>query len=213
MTLTCRDRNQVVLEQELAGLGAVGADGVLCVTGDGRAPGMRPGATQVFDLDGTRLAAMAARSGLAVAVPESPQARPHHLRPGRLVEKQRAGAHVAVLNHTSSPEVVADFVTRARDEGLAIPVVASVAVFTDAATARRLRAFPGLHLDASRVERVLAAPDVRAAGIESAVDEAVAMLAVPGVAGVNLSGRGSSSSELDGAEVKAEIGRRIRAAA
>ena len=35
-TLACRDRNRVVLEQELAGLAALGVDGVLCVTGDGR---------------------------------------------------------------------------------------------------------------------------------------------------------------------------------
>src|SRR4051812_1425989 len=33
-TLTCRDRNRVVLEQELTGLAALGVDGVLCVTGD-----------------------------------------------------------------------------------------------------------------------------------------------------------------------------------
>jgi len=58
-TLACRDRNRVVLEQELAGLAAVGVDGVLCVTGDARGPGVRPGVTQVFDLDGPRLAALA----------------------------------------------------------------------------------------------------------------------------------------------------------
>jgi 5,10-methylenetetrahydrofolate reductase len=210
VTLACRDRNRVVLEQEVAGLGLVEADGVLCVTGDGRAPGVRPGVTQVFDLDGTRLAALAAGRGLAVGVPESPEAAPRQLRPGRLVEKQRAGAQVAVLNHAGSPETVARFVARARELGLTIPVVAGVAVYTDAAGARVLQGFPGLHLDDARVERVLAAGDVREAGIEAAVEEARALLAVPGVSGVNLSGRGSSSSELDGAEVKAEIGRRIQ---
>ncbi|PZA20944.1 methylenetetrahydrofolate reductase, partial [Modestobacter versicolor] len=40
-TLACRDRNRLVLEQELGGLAAVGVDGVLCVTGDGRRPGAR----------------------------------------------------------------------------------------------------------------------------------------------------------------------------
>ncbi|WP_370074697.1 methylenetetrahydrofolate reductase C-terminal domain-containing protein [Nocardioides sp.] len=210
VTLACRDRNRVVLEQEVAGLGLVGADGVLCVTGDGRAPGVRPEVTQVFDLDGTRLAGLASGRGLAVGVPESPEAAPRHLRPGRLVEKQRAGAQVAVLNHAGSPETVARFVARARELGLTIPVVAGVAVYTDAAGARVLQGFPGLHLDDARVERVLAAGDVREAGIEAAVEEARALLAVPGVSGVNLSGRGSSSSELDGAEVKAEIGRRIQ---
>ena len=53
ITLTCRDRNRVVLEQELVGLTVLGVDGVLCVTGDARGPGVAAEATQVFDLDGT----------------------------------------------------------------------------------------------------------------------------------------------------------------
>lgn len=210
LTLACRDRNRVVLEQELAGLRVAGVDGVLCVTGDGRAPGVREGVTQVFDVDGTGLTALAAATGHAVAVPESPEAFPRALRPGRLVEKQRAGAHVAVLNHVSSPRAVAAYVAEARDLGLTIPVVAAVAVYADEAAARSLQRFPGLHLDDARVERVLAARDVRAAGIEAAVEEAHELLAIDGVAGVNLSGRASSLGGMHGAEVKAEIGYRVR---
>ena len=75
-TLTCRDRNRVVLEQEIMGLAAVGVEGVLCATGDVRAPGVRPDVTQVFDLDGTRLAALAAAAGLVATVPEAPEAAP-----------------------------------------------------------------------------------------------------------------------------------------
>ncbi|WP_324275760.1 methylenetetrahydrofolate reductase [Blastococcus brunescens] len=123
-TLACRDRNRVVLEQELAGLAALGVDGVLCVTGDGRGPGVRPGASQVFDLDGVRLAALAAGRGLQVAVPESPEAPPRALRPARVAEKQRAGAQLCVLNHVSSPARVASFVAAARDAGATLPFVA-----------------------------------------------------------------------------------------
>ena len=43
VTLTCRDRNRVALEQELAALRHLDVDAVLCVTGDGR-PRTRPGA-------------------------------------------------------------------------------------------------------------------------------------------------------------------------
>ena len=66
MTLTCRDRNRIVLEQ-------------------------------VFDLDGTRLAALAAAAGVPAAVAETPTAPPRPLRGFRLFQKQRAGAAVAVL--------------------------------------------------------------------------------------------------------------------
>jgi 5,10-methylenetetrahydrofolate reductase len=206
VTLACRDRNRLVLEQELAGLRLVGADGVLCVTGDGRAPGVHTGMTQVFDLDGTRLAALACAQGHAVAVAESPDAVPRAIRPARLVEKQRAGAHVAFLNHVGRPAQVASFVLAARALGLTIPVVSAVAVYTDERSARVLQNFPGLNLDRAQVERTLAAPDVRAAGIALAIQEARDLLAIDGVSGVNLSGLASSDGEAAGAEVKAEIG-------
>jgi 5,10-methylenetetrahydrofolate reductase len=211
LTLTCRDRNRVVLEQELAGLALAGADGVLCVTGDGRAPGIRPDVTQVFDLDGTRLAALAASRGLAVAVPESPDAPPRSLRPARLLEKQRAGAHLAVLNHAGSAREVGAFLVEAADLGLTIPVLAAVAVYTDARSAQVLAALPGLSLDQDRVDRVLRSPDQERAGVESAVEEALQMLSLDQVAGVNLSGLASERGLEHAAEVKAEVGRRIRA--
>src|SRR6476646_5123915 len=118
LTLACRDRNRVVLEQELRGLRSVGVDTVLCVTGDGRGFDVRPDVTQVFDLDGPRLAALAASIGLSAAVPETPTAPPIVGRPLRLVEKQRAGAAVAILNHVPSADGVAEFVAAARGSGL-----------------------------------------------------------------------------------------------
>ncbi|MGY1786807.1 methylenetetrahydrofolate reductase C-terminal domain-containing protein [Geodermatophilus sp. SYSU D00698] len=209
-TLACRDRNRVVLEQELAGLAAVGVDGVLCVTGDARGPGVRPGATQVFDLDGVRLAALAATAGLPVAVPESPSAPPVHRRPARVADKQRAGAQLCVLNHVRTPAEVAVFVAAARRAGATLPFVAAVAVYTDERSARVLQGFPGLHVDDATVERVLAAPDPRAAGIAAAVAEARALLAVPGVVGVNLSGPAAGGGEDAGAQVKAEVAAAVR---
>ena len=209
-TLTCRDRNRVVLEQEIMGLAAVGVEGVLCATGDVRAPGVRPDVTQVFDLDGTRLAALAAAAGLVATVPEAPEAAPRALRPARVAAKQRAGARLCVLNHASSPAAVARFVADAREAGATLPFVAGVAVYTDERSARVLQAFPGLHLDDAAVDAVLAAPDPTAAGIAAAVDEARALLAIPGVVGVNLSGLASGRGEVAGAEVKAAIAEEIR---
>ena len=210
LTLTCRDRNRLVLEQELAGLRLAGADGVLCVTGDGRAQGVRPGVTQVFDLDGTRLAGLAASLGVPVAVPEAPAAPPRSMRPVRLLQKQRAGAQLALLNHAGSAAELAAFVQASRDAGVGIPLVAGVAVYTDARSAQVLQNFPGLHLDPEPVARVLAASDPVEAGIEAAVVEARQLLAIEGIDGVNLSGLASSRGELHAAEVKAEIGHRIR---
>jgi 5,10-methylenetetrahydrofolate reductase len=211
ITLSCRDRNRVVLEQELAGLAHVGVAGVLCVTGDGRAPGVRPDVTQVFDIDGTRLAALAAATGLVVAVPEAPAAPPVALRAGRLREKQRAGAHLAVLNHVGTAAELAAFAAAAAAAGVTLPLVAGVAVYTDERSAAVLQRFPGLHLDPAQVAAVLRAPDPVTAGIAAAVAEARACLAVPGVVGVNLSGLASERGEVFAAGVKAAVGREIMA--
>ena len=47
MTLACRDRNRIVLEEELSGLCHLGVNAVLCVTGDARAYDVRPDVTRV----------------------------------------------------------------------------------------------------------------------------------------------------------------------
>jgi len=208
ITLTCRDRNRIGLEQELAGLAVAEAAGVLAVTGDGRAQGVRPDVTQVFDIDSTRLAWLAAAAGLPVAVAESPEAPPLGLRPLRLRQKERAGAQLCVLNHVDSPERLARFSERSRAAGVRIPLIAGVAVYTDERSAAVLN-LPGLHLNREQVTAVLTAPDPVAAGIAAAVAEARAVLAVEGVVGVNLSGLASARGELFAAEIKAAIGREI----
>ena len=209
MTLACRDRNRIVLEQELNGLAHLDVDAVLCVTGDARAYNVRPDVTQVFDLDGPRLAALAAAAGLTAAVPETPAAPPRDLRPVRLAQKQRAGAAVAVLNHAAVDTVTA-FMAAAGRAGVTMPVIAGVAVFTDELSAAALDALPGLELDPAAVRAVLAAADPVEAGITAAVQEAAALLAIPGIAGVNLSGLGSARGYEYAAQVKAELARRIQ---
>jgi methylenetetrahydrofolate reductase (NADPH) len=211
ITLTCRDRNRLVLEQDLAGLSLVGVDGVLCVTGDGRAQGVRPGVTQVFDLDGPRLAGLAASIGLPVLVPESPNAAPTALRPARLLQKQRAGADAAILNHVADLDDLARFVSAARTAGVTIPLIAGVAVYTDSRSAAVMQNFPGLHVDPAQIRRVLDSADPVSAGIEQATEEARQLLAIDGVRGVNLSGLASGDGELAAAGIKAEIGRRVQA--
>jgi methylenetetrahydrofolate reductase (NADPH) len=209
VTLACRDRNRVMLEQELLSHREDGPVTVLCVTGDGRAFDVRPDVTQVFDLDGTRLAALARSIGLPVAVAESPRSRPLQLRPLRLVEKERAGATVAVLNHVGSVAAVAEFVAAAVGAGLTIPVLASVPVYTDQRSAEVLAALPGLEMDPAAVRRVLGSADPVSAGIETATALAGELLDIAGVAGVNLSGMASARGVAFAASVQAEIGTRI----
>ena len=199
----------MVLEQELCGLRELGVSAVLCVTGDARAYDVRPDVTQVFDLDGPRLAALAASTGMPAAVPETPAAPPRHLRPFRLAQKQRSGAAVAVLNHDTGASV-ADFMAGAARAGVTIPVIAAVAIFTDPASASALSGLPGLELDPAVVRAVLDHRDPVAAGIAAAARQAQALLAIPGVAGVNISGPASARGHEFAARIKAELAARIR---
>jgi 5,10-methylenetetrahydrofolate reductase len=118
-----------------------------------------------------------------------------------------------VLNHVARPALVAEFMAAARGLGLTIPVIAAAAVFTDAGSVRVLSALPGLEVDAAAVEEVLTSADPLATGIAVAVREAEALLAIDGVAGVNLSGSASSSGWEAAAEIKAEVGTRLTAGA
>jgi 5,10-methylenetetrahydrofolate reductase len=215
ITLTCRDRNRVVLESELQALAAIGRSGgvagVHCVTGDARDRSVRPDATQVFDLDSLELTAMARALRLTVSVAATPAAPPAALRPARIVEKQRAGASLCFVNHAGGPGPVASFVAAARAAGATLRFVPCVAVFTDAESLAVLERFPGLVLDPAERRRVMDSPDSRQEGVAAAVDQAERMLAIDGVVGVNLSGSACGGAEAESAAIMADVAAGIRA--
>jgi 5,10-methylenetetrahydrofolate reductase len=204
--LNCRDRNRVALEGELAALVDAGAAAVHCVTGDHTAVGHRPDATPVFDLDATRLAALARAAGLLVSVAESPCAPPADLRPARLAEKVRAGAQVCVVNHAGGRAAVAEFVASGPD----IPYVACVPVVLGPAQARLLAAFPGLVLPPGFLDGILGARDPVVAGIDAAVRLAEEVLDVPGVRGVDLGAVPVKGEEDATCRALATVGRALR---
>jgi 5,10-methylenetetrahydrofolate reductase len=215
--LNCRDRNRVALEGELAGLAglaALGAGGVAavhCVTGDHTLTGHRPDAAPVFDLDSTELASLAATYGLTASVAEAPLSPPVDARPARLAAKAAAGAAVGIVNHTGDAEVVGRFVAAAREAGAAaMTFLACVPVVVSAASAAQLRGFTGLVTPPGLLDRVVAAPDPWEAGVTQAVRFAEAVLAQPGVAGIDLSGVSGPAEEPALARAMAEVARRLR---
>jgi methylenetetrahydrofolate reductase (NADPH) len=210
VTLTCRDRNRVVLEAEIEALAVSDVAGVHCVTGDARAPSVRVDASQVFDLDSVRLTALARYAELRVSVAATPLAPPTDQRPLRLLEKQRAGATVCFVNHAGGVDGVRRFIAAARDAGVRMSFIPCIPVITDIASWRVLEGFPGLVLDDALRQRVLQAADPRQAGIDAAIEQAMAMLEIEGVAAINLSGAATSGTELDGAAIMAEIAGSIR---
>ncbi|MDQ2839255.1 MAG: methylenetetrahydrofolate reductase [Actinomycetota bacterium] len=210
VTLSCRDRNRVALAAECAALAEIGVAGVHCVTGDWQGVAGGQGETKVFDLDALRLVDLARGYGLTVSVAAAPAAPPTHLRAARLAEKVRAGAQLCLVNHAGGPAPVTRFVARARELGADIPFVPCIPFLSDRASVQTLASLPGLVLDPTAVAAAGHDPEGAHGGITVAVAEAAAMMAIDGVAGVNLSGSASKASEVDSAELMADLGRRIR---
>lgn len=211
MGVNARDRNRVALEAEAAALAHADAAGVHCITGDHTRVGSRPDAAPVFDLDSTALAALMADHGHVVSVAEAPLSPPLQERPARLREKQRAGAELCFVNHAGGAAPVARFIQAAQTLGVTMGFIPCVPVIVDAGSAALLRGFTSLALPVGYLDAILAAPDVREAGIEAAVDLAERMLAIPGVVGVDLSGGPAAGAEADFARAEAEIASRLRA--
>jgi 5,10-methylenetetrahydrofolate reductase len=193
--LTCRDRNRVALEGELAGLREAGVAAVHCVTGDHTALGHRADAQPVFDLDGTRLAALAAGFGMVVSVAEAPAVPPVDQRPRRLAHKAACGARVCFVDHCGGPEAVAAFVAEARELDDTVRFIACVPVATSSAALARLRAFARHGLPAATVT-ALDAPDPVGAGVRAAIAAAEALLDIDGIDGVDLSAPAGPGEEL-----------------
>src|SRR5207248_2333383 len=112
MQLTCRDRNRIALEAEIAGAGLHGIENICCLTGDDVTAGDEPEARRVFDLDSIQLLALGASmaqgtylSGrkldpaphLFLGAVENPGAPPYDYRVERALKKVRAGARFLQL--------------------------------------------------------------------------------------------------------------------
>ena len=207
--LTCRDRNRVAMEGELAALAHIGVAGVHCVTGDHTNTGERPDAMPVFDLDSTQAASLARANGHLVSVAEAPATPPVDRRPDRLLEKMRAGAEVCFVNHSGGAVPVATFIARAQDLGATMAFIPCIPVVVDRASAELLATFTTLVLPEGYLTRILAATDPFTEGVAAAVELGRQFLEIDGVVGVNLSGGAGPGREPWFAEALATIGREL----
>lgn len=187
--LNMRDRNRVAIEGELAALAVEGVAGVHCVTGDHTLTGDRPDAKPVFDLDSTEAAALARSAGHLVSVAESPATPPVGARARRLGQKAAAGADICFVNHAGGVEPVRRFLEEALAQGTTpTGFIPCVPIVIDRASADLMASFTTLVLPEGFLERILGADDPEAEGVALAVARSEGFLAIPGVAGVNLSG-------------------------
>ena len=195
-SLTCRDRNRVALEGELAGLAAIGVPAIHCVTGDHPLLGHRPDAAGVFDLDSTRLASLAAATGMLVSVAESPSAPPRAERPARVAAKADAGARVCFVNHAAEPGEVEEFIGALKALTPGVRCLVCVPLVLSEAGVERLASFvPGAVVPVGALAATVTGDPVGGA-VRHAVAQATALLEVEGVDGIDLSAAAGPGEEL-----------------
>ena len=204
MQLTCRDRNRLGLEAELAGAALHGIENVLCLTGDDVTAGDEPEARRVFDLDsiqllalGTAMAGGTYLSGrriepapkLFLGAVENPGAPPYDYRVDRALKKVRAGARFLQLQVSFRPEQLAAFMAEAVEKGLAAgcALLPSICLVRSPAALRYMdERVPGIEVPAPLIERCERSSDPETECFEVAAELAEQARSLPGVAGLHL---------------------------
>jgi methylenetetrahydrofolate reductase (NADPH) len=204
LQLTCRDRNRLALEAEIAGAALHGIENVLCLTGDDVTAGDEPEARRVFDLDSIQLLALGAAmargtylSGrkidpapkLFLGAVENPGAPPHDYRVDRALKKARAGARFLQLQVSFRPEQLEAFLGEAREKGLAeqCALLPTICLTRSPAALRYIdEHVPGIEVPAALIERCERAADPEAECFEVAFELAQHARSLSGVAGLHL---------------------------
>ncbi len=200
--LACRDRNRLALQSDILGAAAVGAAGIVCLTGDPPAAGNHPDATPVYDLTTTDLmrtvrGLCAGRflSGdsakpppdLLVGGVESPAGGERTI--ARLAAKADAGAEFVQTQITFDTEGFARWMELVRAAGLheRVRIMVGIAPVRRLSIARFLHEHvPGVVVPDATLARIERAGDPEAEGVRVAAEALQAARTIPGVAGAHL---------------------------
>jgi methylenetetrahydrofolate reductase (NADPH) len=204
LQLTCRDRNRLALEAEIAGAALHGIENVLCLTGDDVTAGDEPEARRVFDLDSIQLLALGGAmargtylSGRRIDPPpklflgavENPGAPPFDYRVDRALTKVRAGARFLQLQVSFRPEQLEAFLAEAVEKKLSeqCALLPSVCLVRTPAALRYIdERVPGIEVPAALIERCERSPEPEEECFEVAVELAQHARSLPGIAGLHL---------------------------
>jgi len=204
LQLTCRDRNRLALQAEIAGAALHGIENVLCLTGDDVTAGDEPEARRVFDLDSIQLLTLGASmargtylSGrridpapkLFLGAVENPGAPPYDYRVDRALKKVGAGARFLQLQVSFRPEQLDAFFAEAREKGLTerCALIPSICLTRSPSALRYIdEHVPGIEVPAELIERCERAADSEAECFEVAFELAQHARSLPGVAGLHL---------------------------
>jgi methylenetetrahydrofolate reductase (NADPH) len=204
MQLTCRDRNRIALEADIAGAALHGVENICCLTGDDVTAGDEPEARRVFDLDSIQLLALGDAmahgtylSGrkidpapkLFLGAVENPGAPPYDYRVDRALKKVRAGARFLQLQVSFEPERLAAFMQEAAAKGLTdqCALIPSICLVRSPSALRYMEEnVAGITVPQATMERCEQAADPEQECFDVACELAEHARSLPGVAGLHL---------------------------
>jgi methylenetetrahydrofolate reductase (NADPH) len=208
MQVTTRDRNRLGLTSDLLGGWAVGARGVLCLTGDPPGIGDHPEAEAVYDLSVLELVSLATglraegrlHSGALidrppryfVGVADVPLSDGYDF--GRLERKAERGADFVQTQIVFDVDAFGEWAEVARARGIfeRMFVLAGVAVLRGPKAARYVQEhLPGVAVPGAVSQRLeLAGSDAEAEGVRITMDVVARLRAIQGLAGIHVMGLG-----------------------
>jgi methylenetetrahydrofolate reductase (NADPH) len=204
MQLTCRDRNRLALQADIAGAALHGIENICCLTGDDVTAGNEPEARRVFDLDSIQLIGVAEgmRNGeylsgkkidpapqLFIGAVENPGAPPYEHRVDRAFKKVRAGARFLQLQVSFEPERLEAFMRAAHENRLdaQCALLPSVCLVRTPGALRYMNEHvPGIVVPEETIARCERAVDQEAECFEVACELADHARSLPGIAGLHL---------------------------
>ncbi len=203
LQLACRDYNRSALTSLLLAASALGVKNFLAVTGDWPGMGDNPSAKPVYDLDSTRLVYLARLLSdlgvdaagnkvkevgvIHVGVASNPHIEPLEIEAARLLRKRKAGAEFVQTQPFYDEEHVRKYfkVVAAKVE---LPVMATIAPFTEPQTPKLLREKGGVKIPRSYIElleKAKSREDVEAVNLDYAERIAEEALSA-GAAGIHV---------------------------
>ena len=210
--VTCRDRNRIAIQSDLLGAALGGVKNVLCITGDHQCFGDHPQAKQVYDIDSIQLVGIVKdmrdrkvfQSGqeirnskkaeiheprFLIGAVENPFADPFEWRVSRLEKKINAGADFIQTQCVYDMERFAAWMKEVVARGLhqRAKILAGLTPIRSLGMLKHMKnEVAGILIPDSLAERLRAAKDVKAEGVQICLEQIEQLRRMEGVAGIHL---------------------------
>jgi len=203
--IVCRDRNRIAIQSDVLGACAMGMKNILCLSGDHQKFGNHPTAKNVYDVDSIQLIKIldTMRKGsfaneekmkdeppkIYIGCAANPFADPFEFRVTRLEKKAGAGADFCQTQCVLDMERFERWMELVRARGLhkRIKILAGITPMKSVKAAKYMRDYvAGMMVSDDIIQRLGKAEDVKAEGINIAIEQIQHLKKMEGIAGVHI---------------------------